>query len=394
MTLREKLGQIAQRADLGLDLAAYHPDTLEQIVVSLEGYVERPKAASSRGSWLPWRRAAPEAQRVSPLLLTGPVGTGKTTLMMMLDRALPERSSAAIFQQEIQAHPSTAENGSGPKLIEVRPLLLMGREHNVATGVLRLPELQTFYRLFTYDRRAAAVDPEAARCFAQLFHDRIVFVDEFVPDTVTSFPMQVINFLADSGVQVVLSSNRRETPFVPGVQVIPVEGADMRVGDLSAVACPAGPDTRFDGFAGVEPTSFSHVARGLQARLRMVGGKRWMLVRFGDLETVPATWLAFQHLLQFADVVLVDEVPVFDAARGAGSDTTRRFVFLIDAVYDERRPVLLRLTNAESLPNDFDVGTLEGMYLPEVVVDLERVVSRLRQLSALVPEVEGEGLHH
>ena len=386
MSLLAKLEQVAQRADVGLDLSAYQAETLEQVVASLEGYLNRPKQPPARGGLLSWRRAAPERKRVSPLLLTGPVGTGKTTLMMLLDRALPEASSAAIFQQEIEAHPSTAENGSKRECIEVHPLMLMGQAHNVSTGVVRLSELQTFYRLFTYDRRAASVDPEAARCFAQLFHDRIVFVDEFVPDTVTSFPMKVINHLADSGVQVVLSSNRRETPFIEGVQVIPIEGADMRVGDLSLVACSAGPDPRFDQFREVPPTSFDRIARGLQARLQIVNGQRWMYLRFADLARVPATWVAFQQLLQHGDVVLVDEVPLFDFKGGASADATRRFVFLIDAIYDERRPVLLRLTNQEPLPNDFDVGTLEGMYLPELVTDLDRVVSRLRQLSALAPE--------
>lgn len=386
MGLRERVEQVAQRADVGLDLAAYKAETLEQVLAPLESYLARPRPPAARKGWLGWRRSTTEARRVPPLLLTGPVGTGKTTLMMLLDRALPEASSAAVFQQEIEAHASTAENGSGLELIEVRPLMLMGRDHNVATGVLRLPELQTLYRLFTYDRRRAAVDPEAARCFAQLFQNRVVFVDEFVPDTVTSFPMQVINHLADSGVQVVLSSNRRETPFVEGVQVIPVEGADMRVGDLARVARPVAPDARFDGFAGVPSTPFGHIARGLQARLQTVNGQRWMCLRYPEVANVPATWASFQRLLQHADVVLVDEVPIFDPARDANWDATRRFVFLIDALYDERRPVLLRLTNAAALPDDFDPDTLAAIYLPELVVDLERVVSRLRQLSSLVPE--------
>jgi predicted ATPase len=386
--LKARLAQVTQRADVQLDLSAYKAETLDQIVTTLERYLAHPTSARPRNGWLPWRRSAPQHARVAPLLLTGPVGTGKTTLMMLLDRAVPEASSAAVFQQEIEAHPSTAENGSGPQLIEVRPLMLMGRDHNVATGVLRLPELQTFYRLFTYDRRNAAVDPEAARCFAQLFQNRIVFVDEFVPDTVTSFPMQVINHLADSGVQVVLSSNRRETPFIEGVQVVPVEGADMRVGDLSLMARPARPDPRFDRFNEVPPTPFHHIARGLQARLRAVNGQRWMHLHYADIANVPATWASFQRLLQHADVVLVDEVPIFDREHAPNWDATRRFVFLIDALYDERHPVLLRLTNQDALPEDFDPETLQALYLPELVTDLERVISRLRQLSALIPGVE------
>ena len=62
----------------------------------------------------------------------------------------------------------------------------------------------------------------------------------------------------------------------------------------------------------------------------------------------------------------------------------RRFVFLVDAIYDERRPVLVRMTNAEPLPEGFDVETLAGAYLPELLMDLERALSRLRQLSTLL----------
>ncbi len=383
-TVKEKLEAVAQRVELGVDLAVYEPDALEAITEPLEEYVNRPKP-SRRRSWLPWRWGSEKPTRVAPLLLSGPVGTGKTTLMMLLDRALPEASCSSLFQQEIPAHPSTADGG-GPALIEVHPLPLMGQTRNLPTGVVRLRELQTFYRRFTYDRATAREDREAAERFAQLFHRRIVFVDEFVPDVVSSFPMQVINHLADHGVQLVLSSNRRETPFVEGVQVVPIEGADMRTGDLSLVCRPAGPDARFDAFHELLPHTYDHIARGLKARVRAVAGEKWMHLCFEDVARSRTDWLAFQHLLQFSDRLLVDEVPVFDPSFETEPDAVRRFVFLIDALYDERHPVLLRLTNDRPLPPDFEVEQLSNLYLPENIIDLERALSRLRQLSMLVDD--------
>lgn len=384
MELLAKVQQVAQRAEFGLDLSVYRPGTVAQVAAPLEAYLARPHQPARRG-WKFWERGSQQAERVAPLLLSGPVGTGKTTLMMLLDRALPEVSCAPLFQQEIEAHPSTAENGHGRAMIEVRPLALMGRTHNLPTGVIRLRELQTFYRLYTYDRRAAQVDEEAAERFARFFHHHIIFIDEFVPDTVTAFPMQVINHLADHGVLVVLTSNRRETPFVEGVQVVAVEGEDMRTGVLSLVCRPAGPDPRFDVFEGVEATDFSRLATGLRGRVRILDdGRRWLHLRYDEFARVPADWLTFQQLLQQVEGVLIDELPLFDAAWGGTGDGARRFVFLVDALYDERRPVLIRLTTPDPLPDSFEAEMLGDRYLPEVLVDLERALSRLRQLGGMV----------
>jgi predicted ATPase len=379
MTLRSSLEQVGRRTELDLHLSVYTAETLDQLLTPLESYLSRAKERPRRRLFPIRQREQPA--RLSPLLLTGPVGTGKTTLMMLLDRAIPEASCAPLFQQEIAAHPSTAQNGGAPEVIEVRPLALMGRTHNLPTGVVRLKHLQRFHRLFTYDRATARTDAEAAERFAHLFRGRIVFIDEFVPDVVSSAPMLVINLLADHGVQVVLSSNRRETPFIEGVQVIHIEGADMRVGDLSKALLPAGPDPRFDQFAAVEPTTYDWIVRGLRARLATVGDQRWMQLRFSEFATLPAEWLAFQHLMQHADRVLVDGVPVFDPTYETGNDAARRFVLLVDALYDERRPVLVRLTNEQPLAPDFDVEQLSDIYLPETLVDLERALSRLRQLA-------------
>ncbi len=386
MTIRQKMEEVTRHADIGLELSVYEPATLDAIIAPLEQYLSQPAPQPARRGWFSRLLGSPEPERVAPLLLAGPVGTGKTTLMMLLDRALPQASCAALFQQEIAAHPTALTPEGERLLIEVHPLPLMGQTRNLSTGVIRLRELQSFHRRFTYDRQAAREDPEAAERFARLFGGHIVFVDEFVPDVVSSFPMQVINHLADHGVQVVLSSNRHETPFVEGVRVVPVRGADMRTGELGRVLLPQQPDPRFDGFAGVPPTALDRVARGLRGRFRSVGGKTWLLLEFDTVAHTAADWLAFQHLLQLADAVLVDNVPLFDAARGAGPDAARRFVFLIDAIYDERRPVLLRLTNPQPLADSFEVEQLSERYLPEVVVDLERALSRLRQLSALVEQ--------
>ncbi|MBA3532547.1 MAG: cell division protein ZapE [Ardenticatenales bacterium] len=385
MSLFTKIEQVAHRSEIALDLSIYDPDALSQLLQPIEGYLTHPREVK-RGGWFNWLRSSEEVQRVSPLLLTGPVGTGKTTLMLLLDRALPEASCSALFQQEIVGHPSTAENSGAPLLIEVRPLSLMGQTRNLPTGVIRLRELQTFYRLYTYDRRSASVDPAAAEHFVQLFHHRLVFIDEFVPDVVTSFPMKVINHLADHGILVVLSSNRRETPFVEGVQVISIVGEDRRQGNLALIIHRAGPHPMFDTVAGLPPTPLPHVARGLQARVQERQGRPWMYFRFDDIAYVPADWLTFQHLLQFTHGLLLDEVPLFDVARGAGVDAARRFVLLIDAIYDERRPIHLRLTNAEPLPNEFDIDQLEPLYPSEILLDLERALSRLRQLSTILPD--------
>ncbi|MGB0384472.1 MAG: hypothetical protein ACPGWR_06565 [Ardenticatenaceae bacterium] len=381
MDLLSKVQKVTQRAEVGLDLSVYKPGTLEEVLGRLEGYLTQSKRAARR-SWWPWGRKK-EPTRVSPLLLSGPVGTGKTTLMMLLDLALPQATCGPLFEQEILGHVSTAQSGGGPVKIQICPLTLMGYRKNIPTGVIRLRELQTFYRLYTYDRGTMREDEAAAKRFAELFRQHIVFIDEFVPDVVTSFPMKVINRLADHGVLVVLSSNRRETPYVEGVQVVPVEGDDMRTGDLSRVCLPAKPDPLFDQFSTIESTGFDHVARGLRAKVRKVKGKMWMYLNFDDFANVPADWLAFQHLLQYTDVVLIDQMPLFDPQRGGGADSPRRFTFLIDAIYDERRPVRIRLTNTQPLPKRFEAEMLRELYLPELLIDLERSISRLRQLSSL-----------
>jgi predicted ATPase len=383
MTLLSKIAEIARRPDIGLDLGVYKDGVLEAIVTPIEAYLAQPAPAQERRGFFRLGRRVELRRRVSPLLLTGPVGTGKTTLMMLLDRAIGSAGCAALFQQEIEGHPSTAEKGNPPVTIDIHPLALMGRKHNIPTGVIRLRELQTFYRLYTYDRRTATVDDEAAQQFARMFQQHVVFIDEFVPDVVTSFPMQVINHLADHGVLVVLTSNRKETPFVPGVQVVRVEGEDMRTGTLGDVVRPVGADDRFDRFAEIPPTRFDFVAAGLQVRLATHEGKQWLYLKYHDMARVPADWAAFQKLLQYTDGVLIDEVPLFDPAEAGGMDGARRFVFLIDALYDERRPVLVRLTNRDPLPERFEVDTLSNAYLPEVLLDLERALSRLRQLSTI-----------
>jgi predicted ATPase len=383
MTLSTQIAEIASRPEIGLDLGVYREGVLTDIVTPIEQYLAEPAPAQEKRGLFGLGRRTEERRRVSPLLLTGPVGTGKTTLMMLLDRAIGEASCAPLFQQAIEGHPSTAEKGNPATMIEVHPLALMGRKHNIPTGVIRLRELQTFYRLFTYDRRTATVDNGAAQRFTQFFQKHIVFIDEFVPDVVTSFPMQVINHLADHGVLVVLTSNRKETPFVPGVQIVRVEGEDMRTGTLSEVVRPAGTDSRFDAFADITPTKFDFVAAGLQGRLDSRDGKQWLYLKYHDMARVPADWAAFQKLLHYTEGILIDEVPLFDSVEAGGMDGARRFVFLIDALYDERRPVLVRLTNRDPLSERFEVETLKGAYLPEVLLDLERALSRLRQLSAI-----------
>ncbi len=384
MNLLSKLQHITQRAEVGMDLSVYKAGTLEAVLTRLETYLINSTQPPKR-SW--WQSIFGETQtqptRVPPLLLSGPVGTGKTTLMMLLDLALPKASCASLFSRQILGHATTAKNGSGPVPIQMCPLALMGEHKNVPTGVIRLRELQTFYRLYTYDRQASREDLLAAKEFAELFRHRIVFIDEFVPDVVTSFPMKVINHLADHGVLVVLSSNRRETPYVEGVQVLPIEGDDMRTGDLARVCLPSGSDERFDQFQEIEARSYDHVARGLQAKVHQIKNKTWMYLDFEQFSLVPADWLAFQHLLQYADVLLLDNMYLFDQKQAGGEDTARRFAFLVDALYDERRPIRIRMTNQELLPNHFDAEMLRPFYLPDVLIDLERVISRLRQLSGL-----------
>ena len=384
MRLLSKLERITERAEVGMDLSVYKPGTLEAVLTRLETYLTESIHPPKRSWWQSlFGQGQAEPTRVSPLLLSGPVGTGKTTLMMLLDLALPEASCAPLFNRQIFGHTTTAKNGGAPVPIQICPLALMGKHKNVPTGVIRLRELQTFYRLYTYDRQTSREDPIAARSFAALFRHHMVFIDEFVPDVVTSFPMKVINHLADHGVLVILSSNRRETPYVEGVQVLPVEGDDMRTGDLSVVCLPSGEDQRFDQFEQIEAKSYDHVARGLQAKVRQVKDQTWMYLNFEQFSLVPADWLAFQHLLQYTDVILVDNLHLFDPQKAGGEDTARRFAFLVDAVYDERRPIRIRMSNKEPLPKRFDAEMLREFYLPEVLIDLERVISRLRQLSAL-----------
>ncbi len=381
MTLVDQLREVAAHPDIQMDLSVYKAGVLDQIVPPIEQYLAPEPRPEKRGLF--GRSKKVERQRVSPLLLSGPVGTGKTTLMMLLDRALPTVSCAPLFREQIGGHSSTAENGTTRAAIEIRPLALMGKYHNIETGVIRLRELQTFYRLYAYDRRTASIDPVAAEAFANLFRGCIVFIDEFVPDKVTAFPMQVINHLADHGVLVVLTSNRKDTPFVEGVQVVMVEGNDMRTGELARVVRPAGADARFDSFHTIPPSRFDFIASGLQGRLATTDERTWLYVRYRDIERVPADWLAFQRLLQYTDGVLIDEVPLFDPMATGSADGARRFVFLIDAIYDERRPVGVRLTNPELLDERFDVETLKEAYLPEVLLDLERALSRLRQLASI-----------
>lgn len=374
--LPARLAVAARR--MGLDAAVYEATVIEQLAGALVRYLAPPP----RRRWLPWAREE-EGQRVAPLLLAGPVGTGKTTLMMILDRALPEQSCAPLFQQEIAAHPTAVDAGGQREQIELHPLALMGEARNIPTGVLRLQELQRFYRRFTYDRARARTDPEAAERFAALFRGRIVYVDEFVPDVVSSFPMLVINHLADHGVQVVLSSNRRDTPFVEGVQVISVAGADMRHGDLTRVTVPAGPHPLFDEWQ--EQGEEREVVRGVRGRVRVVDGEQWLYLNWGNLARAAADWLTFKQMLLGVDRLFVDDVPVFDGRQEVGPDAARRWVLLVDAVHEERCPLLVRLTNPNPLPPDFEAEELRAHYLPEIIVDLERAISRLRQLAQLAP---------
>ena len=153
MDLLSKVQEVAERAVVGMDLSVYKPCMIKCVLTRLESYLEESKRPVERSWWSWWRQK--RQTRVSPLLLSGPVGTGKTTLMMLLDLALPAASCASLFSQEIFGHVSTVQNGGGPVQIQVCPLTLMGYRQNLPTGVIRLRELQTFYRLYTYNRRTS-----------------------------------------------------------------------------------------------------------------------------------------------------------------------------------------------------------------------------------------------
>lgn len=381
-SLRAALDATAHRHELALELAVYAPLVLDGLLGAVQGYLTAEAPAPAR-RWLPWPRAAPAPpRRVNPVLLAGPAGTGKTTLMMLLDRTLTAQSILPLLRAPLHAHPSA--NGHGPPPpIELHPLALMGRTHNIPTGVLRLSELQRFYRRATYDQQRSRTDMQAADDFAALFAERILYVDEFVPDVVSSFPMQVINHLADHGVLMVLSSNRHETPFVKGVTVIPVVGDDLRHGSLAPVARPASADPRFDDFRGMATARIGQGQRGIEVRQRRVSGERWRYVAFASLAHASIGWHSLHALLEGADRLLIDEVPVFDPAQEVGPDVARRFVFLVDALYDQRVPVLLRLTNPQPLREDIDIDRDLPHYRPETRLDLERAVSRLRQLGGI-----------
>lgn len=380
MTMRQALEQVARETEQEVDLGLYPDGVLDEVTEVLEGYLGQKKSRPSR--W--WRRAAPESTRVDPLLLSGPTGTGKTTLLLLLDRALPGASIAPLFEQEIPAHPTARSPDGQPLPITLRPLRLMGRSRNFATGVLRLSELQRFYRLFTYDRERSRTDPAAADRFAAQFLDRVVYVDEFVPDEVSAFPMRVINHLADHGVQLILTSNRSAAPFIDGVRVVPVQGDDLRRGSLDRILLPPGPSPLFDRAAAAPFRSLERVSRTLTARVVSEGGREWLYFPFDLLAHVPLGWNGFQRLLAEGDGILIDEVTLFRPGREVSPDAARRIVLLVYALYDERVPVRMRLATGSQLPAPGRVGARWPAYPSEIRTDLERMRSRLRQLSTLV----------
>ena len=82
-------------------------------------------------------------------------------------------------------------------------------------------------------------------------------------------------FLASRNAKKLAEMQRILAAHVPGVEVVAVEGEDMRRGELARVVRPAGPDARLDALAALPPQGFEHVTRGLRARTESRDGERW-----------------------------------------------------------------------------------------------------------------------
>ncbi len=321
-----------------LDVAA-RLDTLLRAIAS-----RREGAKSGALGWLLGRRTSEPPPR--GLYLHGGVGRGKTMLMDLFFRMVPGQRKRRAHFNEFMAD---VHNRIGRHRAALKAGTVKGDDPipPVAADIAREASLLCFDEFTVTDIADAMI---LSRLFSALFEKGVVLVatSNVAPDDLYRDGLNRALFL----------------PFVDvlkrHVAVVPLDGVtDYRMLKLAALPIymtPLGPDAdraMDEAWAAVAaghvaaPQSVEVLGREVPVPLAAGAAARFS---FADLCDAPLAARDYLALADRFDTFLIDGVPVLDQAR---RNATKRFILLIDTLYDRRRRLIL---SAEAQPDDLYAG--------------------------------------
>jgi hypothetical protein len=329
---------------------------------------------------------------VKPLFVSGIPGIGKTTLLMVLDEAL-RRLGLGSCREMVVSRKITGYFAEKSTLY-VTPLTLFGEP----TAALSARDWNNILRHWAYDEMTARHSETALADFLARLRGKIVIVDEAELEGYVYFS----ELLAEHGIQVILSGNLAadQIHLTPDhVRVIPFDGLDHRQGDISRVCLPNAPHPLFDRFVqGDFVLERSHDVTIPRAE---IAGRNIIYLNWDELEGQPLMKDDFAQIFveSRAEAVLLDAVPFFSAISSEMVDLTflghlSRFANLVDAIYNCQLPLLIRMTESDTLDAQ-DVESLlrsalmaydqrvDGGYGKAAWVEWTRCLSRLRSREAV-----------
>ena len=321
-----------------LDVAA-RLDTLLRAIAS-----RREGAKSGALGWLLGRRTSEPPPR--GLYLHGGVGRGKTMLMDLFFRMVPGQRKRRAHFNEFMAD---VHNRIGRHRAALKAGTVKGDDPipPVAADIAREASLLCFDEFTVTDIADAMI---LSRLFSALFEKGVVLVatSNVAPDDLYRDGLNRALFL----------------PFVDvlkrHVAVVPLDGVtDYRMLKLAALPIymtPLGPDAdraMDEAWAAVAaghvaaPQAVEVLGREVPVPLAAGAAARFS---FADLCDAPLAARDYLALADRFDTFLIDGVPVLDQAR---RNATKRFILLIDTLYDRRRRLIL---SAEAQPDDLYAG--------------------------------------
>ena len=341
-----------------LDMAA-RLDTLLRAIAS-----RREGAKSGALGWLLGRRTSEPPPR--GLYLHGGVGRGKTMLMDLFFRLVPGQRKRRAHFNEFMAD---VHNRIGRHRAALKAGTVRGDDPipPVAADIAREASLLCFDEFTVTDIADAMI---LSRLFSALFERGVVLVatSNVAPDDLYRDGLNRALFL----------------PFVDvlkrHVAVVALDGVtDYRMLKLAALPIymtPLGPDADRAMDEAWSAVAAGHVAApqsvevlGREVPVPLAAGAAARF-SFADLCDAPLAARDYLALADRFDTFLIDGVPVLDQAR---RNATKRFILLIDTLYDRRRRLIL---SAEAQPDDLYAGR------PGVTEAFEfaRTASRLNEM--------------
>lgn len=315
-----------------------------------------------------WRARLGLAKRVEApppprgLYLYGPVGRGKSMLMDLFVSTAPVQACRRVHFHEFlrDFHAALHQWRQQKGRDEADPIPPLARKIAEESWLLCLDELEI---------RDIADAMVVGRIFDELFKAGVVVVttSNREPDDLYKDGLQRDRFLPFIAL-IKQKFDLVELASPTDYRLGRVKGAPVYQQPLGAQATAALDDLfrRMTAGAPVGPATVSVMGRAL-----LVPRSSGEVARFtfSDLCERPLAANDYLHIASLYDVVFIDNVPLLGPAN---RDAARRFVMLIDALYDHRTLVVI---SAEAAP---EVLYPEG----DGAFEFQRTVSRLMEMQA------------